>query len=374
MKVILVNIPVMKGILKLGKVAGISIEVHWTFSLLLIWVIIMELQREGDLQSALFSVVLILLLFLCVVLHELGHALTASFFHISTKKITLLPIGGVASLEKIPEKPQQELLVSLAGPLVNALIALVLVLFIPFQYYMGLDAVNLEAQLATPSLETLLFFLCIANIMLVVFNLIPAFPMDGGRVLRALLAIFMGRLKATEIASGIGRALAVLFLILGLFYNPFLVLIAFFIYMGAYGENQMVKQSIQLQGYQVKDAMLTKITTFCPENSIEEVIDTILAGTEKDFMVIENNRTVGILHNHNIIKNSKKTDVKVGVVMERSFQTLEETGDLKKLLPLIVSNKQRYFPVISKDKRPVGAIDMNNLSEFLLLKANLITR
>jgi Zn-dependent protease len=364
----------MKGILKLGKVAGISIEVHWTFSLLLIWVIIMELQREGDLQSALFSVVLILLLFLCVVLHELGHALTASFFHISTKKITLLPIGGVASLEKIPEKPQQELLVSLAGPLVNALIALVLVLFIPFQYYMGLDAVNLEAQLATPSLETLLFFLCIANIMLVVFNLIPAFPMDGGRVLRALLAIFMGRLKATEIASGIGRALAVLFLILGLFYNPFLVLIAFFIYMGAYGENQMVKQSIQLQGYQVKDAMLTKITTFCPENSIEEVIDTILAGTEKDFMVIENNRTVGILHNHNIIKNSKKTDVKVGVVMERSFQTLEETGDLKKLLPLIVSNKQRYFPVISKDKRPVGAIDMNNLSEFLLLKANLITR
>ena len=374
MKVISVNIPVMKGILKLGKVAGISIEVHWTFSLLLIWVIIMELQREGDLQSALFSVVLILLLFLCVVLHELGHALTARFFHISTKKITLLPIGGVASLEKIPEKPQQELLVSIAGPLVNVLIALVLVLFIPFQYYMGLDAVNLEAQLATPSLETLLFFLCMANIMLVVFNLIPAFPMDGGRVLRALLAIFMGRLKATEIASGIGRAIAVLFLILGLFYNPFLVLIAFFIYMGAYGENQMVKQSIQLQGYQVKDAMLTKITTFGPENSLEEVIDAILAGTEKDFMVIENNRAVGILHNHNIIKNSKKTDVKVGVVMERSFQTLEETGDLKKLLPLIVSNKQRYFPVISKDKSLVGAIDMNNLSEFLLLKANLITR
>jgi Zn-dependent protease len=362
----------MKGILKLGKVAGISIEIHWTFSLLLIWVIFMELKQDGDLQSALFSVVLILLLFLCVVLHELGHAFMAKFFHISTKKITLLPIGGVASLEKIPEKPQQELLVSIAGPLVNVLIAFVLFLFLPVQYYMGLDAANLEALLASPRLETLLFYLWIANIMLVVFNLIPAFPMDGGRVLRALLAMFMGRLKATELASGIGRAIAVLFLILGLFYNPFLVLIALFIYVGAYSENQMVKQSVQLEGYHVKDAMLTKITTFSPEHSLEEVIETILAGTEKDFIVMENEQVIGILHNQTIIKNSKKVGVKVGTLMNTAFKTLDETGDLKKFLPLIVSDKQRFFPVISKDKRLAGAIDMTNLSEFLLLKANLI--
>lgn len=363
----------MKGILKLGKVAGISIEVHWTFSLLLIWVIFMELRQEGDLQSALFSVVLVLLLFLCVVLHELGHAFTAKFFHISTKKITLLPIGGVASLEKIPEKPEQELLVSIAGPLVNLLIAFVLFLFLPIQYYMGLDAENLAALLESPRLDTLLFYLWIANIMLVVFNLIPAFPMDGGRVLRALLAMFMGRLKATELASGIGRAIAVLFLILGLFYNPFLVLIALFIYVGAYSENQMVKQSVQLEGYHVKDAMLTKITTFSPEHSLEEVIATIIAGTEKDFIVIENMQVIGILHNQDIIKNSKKINVKVGTVMKTTFKTVDETGDLKKLLPLIVSDKQRFFPVIAKDKRLVGAIDMTNLSEFLLLKANLIT-
>ncbi|NNE02436.1 MAG: site-2 protease family protein [Eudoraea sp.] len=366
--------PVMKGILKLGKVAGISIEVHWTFSLLLIWVVFMELRQEGDLQSALFIVVLVLLLFLCVVLHELGHAFTAKLFHISTKKITLLPIGGVASLEKIPEKPQQELLVSVAGPLVNLLIAFVLYLFLPIQYYMGLDAENLVALLESPGLETLLFYLWIANIMLVVFNLVPAFPMDGGRVLRALLAMFLGRLKATEIASVIGRAIAVMFLILGLFYNPFLVLIALFIYVGAYSENQLVKQSVKLEGYHVKDAMLTKITTFSPEHSLEEVIETIIAGTEKDFIVIENRQVIGILFNRDIIKNSKKIGVKVGTVMKTAFKSLDATGDLKKLLPLIVSDKQRFFPVVSADKSFVGAIDMTNLSEFLLLKANLISK
>ncbi len=366
------NIPIMKGLLKLGKFAGISIEVHWSFSLLLIWVVFLELQRGGNLQSALLTVVLILLLFFCVVLHELGHAFTAKLFHISTTKITLLPIGGIASLEKIPEKPQQELLVSIAGPLVNALIAFVLFFLVPIKNYMGMDAENLEALLATPRLETLLFYLWIANIMLVVFNLIPAFPMDGGRVLRALLALFIGRLKATEIATSIGQVMAVLFLILGLFYNPFLVLIAFFIYVGAYTENQMVKQSIQLEGYQVKDAMLTRITTFSPEQSIEEVIDVILAGTEKDFLVTSNNQVIGILQNRNIIKYSKKAGSKVGAVMETVFETIDETGDLKKLLPLIISNKQRFFPVISKDKKLVGAIDMNNLSEFILLKSNLI--
>ncbi len=362
----------MKGILKLGKVAGISIEVHWTFSLLLIWVIFMELKQGGNLQSALLNVVLILFLFLCVVLHELGHALTARYFHISTKKITLLPIGGVASLEKIPEKPQQELLVAIAGPLVNVFIALILFIFLPIQYYMSLDVANLEALFATPGLETLLFYLWIANIMLVVFNLIPAFPMDGGRVLRALLSMFIGRLKATEIAAGIGQAIAVLFLILGLFYNPFLVLIALFIFIGAYGENQMVKQSIQLEGHLVKEAMLTNITTFHPENSLEEVIDAIIAGTEKDFVVLENDQVVGILKNHDIIKNSKDTRVPVRALMKTSFQSLDETGDLKEFLPLISSQKQRFFPVINKDKRLVGAIDMTNLSEFLLLKANLI--
>ncbi len=198
---------------------GIRIEVHWTFTLLLIWVVFLDIQRGGTTNTALMNIILILLLFLCVILHELGHALAARRFNINTKKITLLPIGGVASLEKMPEKPGQELIVALAGPAVNVIIAMLLFLVVPMKNYFGLDADSLVQLLAAPALETLLFYLFIANVMLVVFNLIPAFPMDGGRVFRALLAFTMDRARATEIAAGLGQALAVVFFMLGLIFQ-----------------------------------------------------------------------------------------------------------------------------------------------------------
>ncbi|MDH3698632.1 MAG: site-2 protease family protein, partial [Flavobacteriaceae bacterium] len=213
----------MKGSLNLGRVAGIKIEVHWTFVLLLIWVVFLDVQRGGTTASALMNIALILFLFVCVVMHELGHSLTARKFNIATKKITLLPIGGVASIEKMPENPTQELLVALAGPAVNVVLAFLLYLVVPMQTYLSLDAANLERLLSAPSFQTMLFYLFIANIMLVVFNLIPAFPMDGGRVLRALLSYSMGRVKATDIAASVGQVFAIIFFVLGLLFNPFLV-------------------------------------------------------------------------------------------------------------------------------------------------------
>ena len=364
----------MKGIFKLGKIAGIRIEVHWTFSLLLIWVIFLDIQRGGTTYTALMNIILILLLFLCVILHELGHALTARHFGIVTKKITLLPIGGVASLEKMPEKPGQELLVALAGPAVNVLIALLLYLTVPIKNYFGLDADSLIQLLSAPSLETILFYLFIANLMLVVFNLIPAFPMDGGRVFRAILAFTMDRARATRIAAGLGQYLAVVFFIIGLFYNPFLILIALFIFLGAYSENQMVQQKSMVEGHKVQEALLTNITFLHPENSLKDVFAIILAGTEKDFVVAENGAIKGILYHKDILKNAQNGSIKVKAIMDTKFKTMKSMDELTLFFDLINTQKQRFFPVTDNTQKLIGAIDLTNVSEFLILQTNLISK
>ncbi len=362
----------MKGSLKLGRVAGIKIEVHWTFILLLIWVVFLDVRRGGTMATALLNIALILFLFVCVVLHELGHSLTARRFNIPTKKITLLPIGGVASIEKMPEKPSQELLVALAGPAVNVVLALLLYLVVPIQTYMSLDAANLENLLRAPSLQTLLFYLLIANVMLVLFNMIPAFPMDGGRVLRALLSYRMDRVKATDIAASIGQVFAVIFFVLGLLYNPFLVLIALFIFIGAYGENQMVKQTSMIEGYLIENAMLTKITLLKPEDTIEQAIELILAGTEKDFVVVDQEKIVGILYQKDIIGHVKFGSMEVREIMKPNFRTIAKNEALQKFFELVNKEGQRFFPVTGVGGVLEGAIDMHNVSEFLLIRSQLI--
>lgn len=361
----------MKGVLKLGSVSGIKIEVHWTFTLLLIWVAFLEIQEGANLTRILLSEALIVVLFLCVVLHELGHALTAKKFKINTQKIMLLPIGGVATLEKMPEKPEQELLVALAGPAVNVVIAILLAMIIPVKSYFNYDAVVVEEVLYQPTLQNFLFYLFIANVMLVVFNLIPAFPMDGGRVLRALLTFKLGRVEATKIAAGIGQGLAVLFFILGLFFNPFLILIAFFIFFGAYGENQMVKRNSLLEGHLVREATLTNITLLRPTNTVQEVIDILLTGTEKDFVVTENDKIVGIVTQKDIIEHAKTPSLTVVDFMDKAFHPIDAGTAITKVLELIGKERKSFFPVMD-GKTLIGAIDSVNISEFILLQTSRV--
>ncbi|WP_273565702.1 site-2 protease family protein [Maribacter halichondriae] len=357
----------MKGVLKLGSVAGIKIEVHWTFTLLLIWVAFLEIQQGANLNRILLNEALIVVLFLCVVLHELGHALTAKRFNIKTQKIMLLPIGGVATLDKMPDKPAQELLVALAGPAVNVVIAFILALVVPVRSYFNFDAIVLEEMLYEVTFQNFLFYLFIANVMLVAFNLIPAFPMDGGRVLRALLAFRLGRVEATKIAAGIGQALAVLFFVIGLLFNPFLILIALFIFFGAYGENQMVKQSSLLEGHTAKEAMLQYITRLHPGDTVQKAIDTLLAGSEKDFVVTEDNKIVGILYQKDIIKNAAKPSILIRGIMHSNFKTVDMATEITKVLELLAKEKTNFFPVTLNEEL-VGAIDSTNISEFILLK------
>jgi Zn-dependent protease len=224
----------MRSSLKVASIFGIEVRIHLTFLLFLVWIWFSYYQIAGF-AGAVQGVLFILALFACVLLHEFGHAFAARGFGIETPDITLLPIGGVARLSRIPEKPWQELVVAIAGPLVNVVIAAALISVIH-----GSAALEQLEYLESPRIE-LLAKLASVNVMLVLFNLIPAFPMDGGRVLRALLAMAMPYAQATQIAAWIGQGLAVVFGIFGLFGNPLLIFIAFFIFVGAQQEAAMAR-------------------------------------------------------------------------------------------------------------------------------------
>ncbi|MFD0863792.1 site-2 protease family protein [Sungkyunkwania multivorans] len=362
----------MKGILKLGTISGIRIEVHWTFIFLIVWVIYIEVKRGGSFESAMIHMAFILVLFACVVLHELGHALMARRYGIATQKITLLPIGGVASLEKMPKEPREELLVAIAGPLVNVGIALLLLIVVPWQQYVQLNAEELEQMFSTISLQNFLFYLLVANLILVVFNLIPAFPMDGGRVLRAILAMGMNRRRATSIAAGLGQLLAIGFFVFGIFFNPFLILIALFIFLGAAGENQMEQQLSLLEGYTIKDAMLTNITKLSPSTQIKEVVELLIAGTERDFVVVDDqDELLGVLLHGEIVKNVKNHNLPIDSIMNKDLTVLEANTPLKEALSAMALEKKKFFPVI-ENNHLAGAIDQTNLSEFILLRSQLL--
>ncbi|MDX1383762.1 MAG: site-2 protease family protein, partial [Thermoanaerobaculia bacterium] len=278
----------MKWSFRIGTLFGIPVYVHATFALLLLWIGLAH-WREGGAAAALQGIAFLLALFGCVVLHELGHALTARRFGIQTQDVTLLPIGGVARLERMPEEPRQELLVALAGPAVNVVLAA------------GL-AIWLAAAAALVPIETLsvtggsfLARLLAVNVMLVVFNLVPAFPMDGGRVLRALLATKVDYSRATRIAASIGQGFALLFGFAGLFWNPFLIFIALFVWIGAAAEAGQVETRTALAGVPVRQAMLTDFRVLAAESKLEEAVRLTLEGSQKDFPVTHGGNVVGVL-------------------------------------------------------------------------------
>jgi Zn-dependent protease len=225
----------MRWSLKIAKLAGIDIFIHFTFFILLTWVAFIQWKLNGSFGAAFSGIVFILAIFTCVVLHELGHALTAKKYGIKTKDIILLPIGGVARLEKMPSQPIQELWVALAGPAVNVGIATLLAVYL---WVTNTFTPDNQITIATvPSVERIMG----VNIFLILFNMIPAFPMDGGRVLRALLATRLAYIRATRISANLGQGIALLFGVIGLFYNPILLFIAFFVWMGAAQETRMVR-------------------------------------------------------------------------------------------------------------------------------------
>jgi Zn-dependent protease len=353
----------MKWSWKLGTFAGIGVYVHATFSILIGWVVLSEWLRSRDAAATIGSVVFVLSLFACVVLHEFGHALTARRYGIRTQDITLLPIGGLARLEKMPDRPIEEFWVALAGPAVNVVIAGLLFAFLSLSG--GLGAMTAESIVEAPFLVRLM----LVNVMLVLFNLLPAFPMDGGRVLRALLAMRMQYARATQIAASIGQGMALLFGFLGFFANPFLLFIALFVWIGAEQEAAMAQLKYALGGIPVERAMVTEFRTLDPSDSLEHAVEAILAGSQQDFPVVRNGAVEGVLTRADLLKAlAKHEPARVGDVMDREFQSAEPGDLLEEAFARLQTCQCRTMPVLFHG-RLIGILTAENIGEFLMIQA-----
>ncbi len=359
----------MNYTLLLGKVAGIKLKLHWTFLILLGWIFIASFSQSGEISAGLAGVGFIIALFACVVLHELGHALTARQYGIPTRSIVLLPIGGVANLERLPEDPKQELWVALAGPAVNVVIAIVLFLLLQLTGGMP-DLATMDPE--TTQLGTnFLFSLLAVNVLLVLFNMIPAFPMDGGRVLRALLAMRFSRAQATEMAARLGQMLAIVFVFLGFFYNFWLVFIGLFVYLGAGAENQMVGVQSILSNYTVKDAVMHQFTPLRAEEPLRRAVEVLLDGQEKEFIVVQDDRVIGVLSRDDLIRGLQEQgdEVPIGRIAKQSpTGPLGLDTPLEKVYQDMRTARADISPVQDADGRLVGVLNMENIQELLLLR------
>lgn len=355
----------MKWSFKIGRFAGIDVYVHASFFLLLAWFGYVYWQTSGTIAGTLTGISLILLLFLCVVLHEYGHALTARRFGIGTKHITLLPIGGVALLEDMPKDPRQEILVALAGPAVNLVIAAFLFLLLNIATAPG-SLLNFEIG-EGGILPTLLT----TNIILAVFNLLPAFPMDGGRVLRAILAMRMDRVRATRHAATIGRAVALFFGFLGLTGNPLLILIAIFVWIGAGAEAEATTIDAQLHHRPVGLAMITDFHTLSSHDPLSRAVDLTLSGTQKDFPVVDGGEIAGVLSHAAILRGLSQAGMQgqVGPFMGPA-RTAEVGTSLDELLRELREENLRLV-CITRGGRLAGIVDLENIAEFLRIQQAL---
>lgn len=287
----------MGGSLRLVRLWGIDIQVHWTFLLILVYgAFAYSAGTANPVAGALYGVMVILLLFLCVVLHELGHALTAKYFHVNVPYITLLPIGGVAQLERMPRRPWHEFLIAIAGPAVNFVLAILLLPFAVIILGMSVRSGELLSvwelfgwvmrRTQNPGLSSLVIYLTMTNVLLGVFNLLPAFPMDGGRVLRALLALSIPYVRATRIAVLVGRGMAILFAFLGIAqFNIFMLLIAFFVYVGGRGELEAVESRYILKDIRARQALNPNAQHLYTGDRIDKAIDLIMSTYQADFPV-----------------------------------------------------------------------------------------
>lgn len=349
---------------QMGRLAGIRLQMHWTFLILIAWVILVHVAEGATVLAAAAGVGLVLAVFACVILHELGHALTARRFGIQTRDITLLPIGGVARLERMPSEPRQELLVAIAGPAVNVAIATLLAvgLGLAGQLRPMTDAAHVGAGFFSQLLWI--------NVFLVLFNMLPAFPMDGGRVLRSLLAFKLPYPRATRIAATAGRGMAVLFGLAGLLLpNPFLVFIAIFVYLGAGAEAQMVEMRFALDGITVRDAMMTRFTALQETATLGDAAEELLAGAQQDFPVVSDGRLVGVLSRGTLVKHLRELgpDRRLGDLVEGACQTAVEHEPLERALQRMRAARCATMPVV-RAGIVVGLVTMENVSELLLLQ------
>jgi len=309
-------------------------------------------------------VAFMLLLFACVLLHEFGHIFTARAFGVTTPYVTLLPIGGVAQLERIPEEAGQEFLIAIAGPLVNVAIAAVLIVF-------GANIMNGHAAVVQDMHVSTLDRLAAVNIFLALFNLIPAFPMDGGRVLRAALASRLGYMRATEIAAHIGQFVAFALGFIGLLYNPILIFIAIFVYLAASSESHMVALRAVSRGVPVSLAMRTQFTTLVPRAHIDEAVHALLQTAQGEFPVVDDaGKPIGVLGRGDLIRAIKTLgpDASVADAMGAELPIVGHRATLEQTFKLLQEKSAPAVGVIDGNGKLVGLVTNETIAEMMMLQ------
>jgi len=353
----------MKWSWKIARVAGIDIYIHATFLLLIYLVGISYWKQQGTIAAVISGVGYILALFFCVVLHEFGHSLTARRYGIRTRNITLLPIGGIASLEKMPEDPRQEINVAIAGPAVNFVIASLLYLYLDF------SNAHVTAEPFSMTGGSFLYRLMMVNIFLGSFNLLPAFPMDGGRILRATLALRMDHAKATQKAASVGQFLAVGMGLLGIIYNPFLLFIAIFIWFGASIESNTEQLKSILSHASVRHAMLREFHTLSPEDNLAKAVELTLAGSQKDFPVGYQNELKKVLHHYDLIKGLQERGehARISELSLQDILSVDINEPLGKLLETMQGNPAQTI-CVTDGGQIVGLLNLANIIEMIKIQ------
>ena len=352
----------MSWSLNIGRVAGTVVRVHLTFLLFLAWIFAAS-YASGGAATAVDSIVFMLSLFLCVLLHEFGHIFTARAFGVPTPYVTLLPIGGVAQLERIPEEPGQEFLIAIAGPLVNVFIAIALMLAGAHLDVSGAAAVD---NMKIPLIDRL----AAVNLFLALFNMIPAFPMDGGRVLRALLASRFGYVRATEIAASIGQFVAFALGFVGLMYNPILIFIAIFVYLAASSEAHMVALRAASRGVPVSYAMMKQFVTLHPQAHLDEAVQALLQTGQGEFPVVDDaSRPVGVLGRADLVRaiKTRGPDARVADAVNMELPIIGHRATLDQAFRLLQEKQAPAVGVTDATGRLIGLVTHETIAGMIML-------
>jgi len=349
----------------IGKIFGIRFRIHVTFLLLVLFVFISVADEHG-LQRGLWATAFVCAVFACVLIHEVGHSLIARRFGKEAKSITLLPIGGMATMDEMPEKPIQEIAMALVGPLINLVIAGVL--YVIVGRWTGIGVPTIEPDSSRSFLAGLIGI----NIMLAIFNLIPAFPMDGGRVLRGLLAMTMDYVAATSVAVSVGQTLAMVFIFYGVFYSWWIAIIGLFLYIGAGGEKQQVVLKSVLHAVPASEAMTTTFKTLRPDEPISRALEHFYHGCQDDFPVVGEAGIEGILTRARILAaiHDKGLNVPVSDVMDRDFAWVSPQTPLDEIYRKSLAGGKTAVAVVD-DNAVKGIVCLDGIKRFLAVGAAL---
>jgi Zn-dependent protease/predicted transcriptional regulator len=355
----------MKWSVKLVSAKGVTLYLHITSLLFIGWIAVTSLAAGMQWTSVLWTSIFILAVFASVALHEYGHAFVASYFGIEAKTIVLYPIGGIASIEKLPGKPQQEFLISSAGPMVNFILAVFCWLLAPQDELIApyRDFTN------TISASNFLYLLGTINFLIALFNLVPAFPLDGGRILRALFGLKFNYIKATSVVAVISKVIAILFVLYGLgMLNFLLVFIGLFILLFAKEEEAYLQLKSLAQGLLVKDIVMYDYNSLRADMTVGDAANVLETNSAKCFFVMENGLPVGVLQRLDVMKALAARDYDKSILglMHDDLKPINGDTPVEAVLEKLSADEARVYPVINQE-RLIGVINFQHLIEYLLL-------